>query len=101
MQFPLHFHDSEGMEKTGNAIWLSLFADDLSKSFGVSPVLDLFGEGNDVVQILTIVCTTSAVEIKIDPSNYYSLRAARIKRLDYYFLLITNTPTCWLEYTAF
>ena len=60
----------------------TLFGVDLSKNFGMSSVLDLSGERNDVLQILTNICATAGVEIKIEPLNSCSLRAARIKRSD-------------------
>ena len=62
---------------------------DLSKNFGVSSCLDLFGEGNDVLEMLTIICATADVEIKIEPQNYCSLRAARIQRSDFDALFVT------------
>ena len=64
----------------------TLFGVDLSKNFGVSSVLDMFGEGNDVLQILIIICTTAGVEIKIEPLNSCSLRAAKIQRSDFYVI---------------
>ena len=60
-----------------------LFGVDLSE-FGVSSALDLFGEGNDVLRILTIICATVGTEIKIEPLDYCSLRAARIRRSDFH-----------------
>ena len=56
---------------------------DLCKNFGVGFVLDLFGEGTDVLQMLRIICATVGVEIKIEPLNSCSLRAARIRRPDF------------------
>ena len=40
----MSFRDFEGMKRRE-----TLFGVDLSKNFGVSSVLDLFGKGNDVV----------------------------------------------------
>ena len=37
-----------------------LFGVDLSKNFGKSSVLDLFGGESDVLKILTTICATSA-----------------------------------------
>ena len=48
--------------------------------------MDLFGGGKDVLQILTNICATAGVEIKLEPLNpndYCSLRAARIKMSDF------------------
>ena len=61
----------------------TLFGVDLPKNFGVSSVLDLFDGGNDVLQIVTTICATAGVEIKIEPLNSCSLRAARIQRSDF------------------
>ena len=57
-----------------------LFGVDLPKNFGVNYVPDFFGEGNDVLRMLTIICATAGVEIKTEPVNSCSLRAARIQR---------------------
>ena len=45
--------------------------------------MDLFGEGSDVLQILTNICAAAVMEIKIEPLNSCSLRAARIQRSDF------------------
>ena len=49
----------------------------------MNAVLDLFGEGNDVLQILISICATAGVEIKMDLLSSCSLRAARIQRSDF------------------
>ena len=49
----------------------------------MSPVLDLFGKGNDVLQTLTITFATTGVEFKVEPSNSCRLGAAGIKRVDF------------------
>ena len=59
-----------------------LFGVDLSETFAVSSVVDLFGRGNDVLQILTNICATVCMEIKVEPSSSCSLRAAIIQRSD-------------------
>ena len=46
----------------------------------MSSVLKLFAEGNDVLQISTVICARAGVEIQIEPLNSYSLKAARIQR---------------------
>ena len=56
----------------------------------MNSVLDLFGEGNDVLPILTIICATAGVEIKIEPLNFCSLRAARIQRSDFDVFLLSE-----------
>ena len=48
----------------------------------MSSSLDLFGEVDDVLQILTTISTTAGVEIKIESFNSGSLRAARMQRSD-------------------
>ncbi len=44
--------------------------------------MDLFGERNDVLQILTTICAAAGVDIEFEPLNSCSLRAARIQRSD-------------------
>ena len=45
----------------------ALFGVDLPKNFGVNAVLDLFGEGSDLLQILMITYATAGVEVNIEP----------------------------------
>ena len=57
----------------------TLFGVDLSEIFGIRFFLDL----SRCSLNLTIICVTAGVEIKIEHSDSYSLRAARIKRSDF------------------
>ena len=65
-----------GHGKTRNA----LFGVDRFKNFCVSSVLDLFGGGDKVLRILTVICAAAGVQIKIALFSSCSLRAARTQR---------------------
>ena len=49
----------------------------------MSSILDLFGKGSDVLSRLKTTCATAGVEIKIEPLNFDSLKAAIIQRYDF------------------
>ena len=54
----------------------------------------LVEEWNDVLQILTNICTTAGVEIKSEPLNSCSLRAARIQRSDFMIYMNISLYVC-------